>query len=203
MMLEPRLPKYQWGQRVKAVSNLENDGSFPDAPRKRCSCARATPVKSCRSACIRRRTSRFTWWNSPSALWSAVSRKRSSRSSRTIRTRRIWRFWKRSIMDTMQLSAHPNEFDRKRIERAIKARKRYRYVTPRVAATANGYRIESPCCSRNIDPEGGVVDVALLLYDADRASMAAFPKRSQKWYVGVAQQLWSVSRAVGAAECRS
>ena len=32
MMLEPRLPKYQWGQRVKAVSNLENDGSFPDAP---------------------------------------------------------------------------------------------------------------------------------------------------------------------------
>jgi hypothetical protein len=73
-------------------------------------------------------------------------------------------------MDAMQLSAHPNEFDRKRIERAIKARKRYRYVTPRVAATANGYRIESPCCSRNIDPEGGVVDVALLLYDADRAA---------------------------------
>jgi hypothetical protein len=80
------------------------------------------------------------------------------------------------MMDAMQLSAHPNEFDRKRIERAIKARKRYRYVTPRVAATANGYRIESPCCSRNIDPEGGVVDVALLLYDADRAAWQLFRK---------------------------
>ena len=32
MMIEPRLPKYQWGQRVKALSDLHNDGSFPDAP---------------------------------------------------------------------------------------------------------------------------------------------------------------------------
>jgi nitrogen fixation protein NifZ len=31
-MIEPRLPKYQWGQRVKAVIDLVNDGSFPDAP---------------------------------------------------------------------------------------------------------------------------------------------------------------------------
>jgi hypothetical protein len=28
----------------------------------------------------------------------------------------------------------------------------------------DGYRIASPCCSRNIDPDGGVVDIALLLY---------------------------------------
>lgn len=32
MMIEPRLPKYQWGQRVKAAVDLHNDGSFPDAP---------------------------------------------------------------------------------------------------------------------------------------------------------------------------
>jgi nitrogen fixation protein NifZ len=32
MMLEPRMPKYQWGQRVKAAIDLHNDGSFPDAP---------------------------------------------------------------------------------------------------------------------------------------------------------------------------
>lgn len=32
MMLDLRLPKYQWGQRVKAVIDLRNDGSFPDAP---------------------------------------------------------------------------------------------------------------------------------------------------------------------------
>jgi nitrogen fixation protein NifZ len=33
-MMEPRLPKYQWGQRVKALIDLYNDGSFPDAPEK-------------------------------------------------------------------------------------------------------------------------------------------------------------------------
>jgi nitrogen fixation protein NifZ len=31
MMIEPRIPKYQWGQRVKALIDLFNDGSFPDA----------------------------------------------------------------------------------------------------------------------------------------------------------------------------
>ena len=31
-MIEPRLPRYQWGQRVKALIDLVNDGSFPNAP---------------------------------------------------------------------------------------------------------------------------------------------------------------------------
>lgn len=30
--MEPRLPRYQWGQRVHAVGDLFNDGSFPDEP---------------------------------------------------------------------------------------------------------------------------------------------------------------------------
>jgi nitrogen fixation protein NifZ len=30
-MIEPRLPKYQWGQRVKVLADLVNDGTFPDA----------------------------------------------------------------------------------------------------------------------------------------------------------------------------
>jgi nitrogen fixation protein NifZ len=30
-MIEPRLPKFQWGQRVKALIDLKNDGSFPNA----------------------------------------------------------------------------------------------------------------------------------------------------------------------------
>jgi len=30
-MIEPRIPRFQWGQRVKALINLHNDGSFPDA----------------------------------------------------------------------------------------------------------------------------------------------------------------------------
>jgi hypothetical protein len=74
------------------------------------------------------------------------------------------------------VSAHPNEFDRKRIERSLKRRKRYRYVSPNVVAVVNGYRIESPCCSRNIDPEGGIVDVALVLHDANHQSWQLFRK---------------------------
>jgi len=31
-MFEPRLPRFQWGQRVKALVDLHNDGSFPDRP---------------------------------------------------------------------------------------------------------------------------------------------------------------------------
>jgi hypothetical protein len=55
----------------------------------------------------------------------------------------------------------PNEFDRKRIERTIAGRRRYRYVSPSVHMVDGGYVVRSPCCSRNIDPDGGVVDVAL------------------------------------------
>jgi len=29
-MIDPRLPKYQWGQRVKTLVDLHNDGTFPD-----------------------------------------------------------------------------------------------------------------------------------------------------------------------------
>jgi hypothetical protein len=61
--------------------------------------------------------------------------------------------------------SQPNEFDFRRIERALEKRKRYRYVSPILLRTANGYRIQSPCCSRNIDADGGVVDIALLLFD--------------------------------------
>jgi nitrogen fixation protein NifZ len=31
-MIEPRLPKHQWGMKVRAVVELINDGSFPEAP---------------------------------------------------------------------------------------------------------------------------------------------------------------------------
>lgn len=79
----------------------------------------------------------------------------------------------------MQPPAHPNDFDRRRIERALQQRKRYRYVIPRVLAAADGYRIESACCSRNIDPEGGVVDIALLRYDADQGNWHLFRKNHE------------------------
>jgi len=74
------------------------------------------------------------------------------------------------------MPAHPNDFDRKRIERALQSRKRYRYVTPSVAPVTDGYRVESPCCSRNIDPDGGIIDVALLLHDSGRRRWQLFRK---------------------------
>jgi hypothetical protein len=64
------------------------------------------------------------------------------------------------------LKAHPNEVDRKRIECALGSRRRYRYVLPSVKQVKGGYLIESPCCSRDIDKDGGVIDVALLHHDA-------------------------------------
>lgn len=59
---------------------------------------------------------------------------------------------------------HPNDVDRKRIERALAGRERYRYVTPVVRPAQRGYRIESPCCSRNIDEGGGTIDIARIEY---------------------------------------
>ncbi|NNM57805.1 hypothetical protein [Acidocella sp.] len=64
------------------------------------------------------------------------------------------------------MAPHPNEFDQHRIERALARRVRYRYVAPRVVAEAGGYKVESPCCSRNVDTEGDVIDIALIQYDA-------------------------------------
>lgn len=57
---------------------------------------------------------------------------------------------------------HPNELDLRRIERALRDRKRYRYVRPRVVAVADGYLVRSACCSRTVDPDGGEIDVAWL-----------------------------------------
>jgi hypothetical protein len=78
--------------------------------------------------------------------------------------------------NTTRPFAHPNDLDRRRIERSLQTRNRYRYVTPQVATTIGGYRIESPCCSRNIDKDGGMVDVALLLHDSDGAQWELFRK---------------------------
>ncbi len=81
------------------------------------------------------------------------------------------------------MPAHPNELDLRRIQRALKSRRRYRYVEPRVVKAAGGYRIESACCSRNIDKEGGVVDIALLLFDPARTLWQLFRKdhAAQAW----------------------
>ena len=56
------------------------------------------------------------------------------------------------------------------LERALRARVRYRYVQPNVLREGDSFRIQSPCCSRNIDPSGGLIDIALLV-----------PSASQRW----------------------
>ena len=50
-----------------------------------------------------------------------------------------------------------------RVQRALQQRVRYRYVQPTVTRLGDGFHIESPCCSRNVVPDGGVIDIALLL----------------------------------------
>jgi len=63
---------------------------------------------------------------------------------------------------------HPNEFDCRRIARVLESRRRYRYVEPRVVPIPGGYRIESPCCSRNVDPAGGIIDIARIEHGVDQ-----------------------------------
>lgn len=63
--------------------------------------------------------------------------------------------------------AHPNEIDLLRITRALGARARYRYVQPEVSTVPSGYLVRSPCCSRRPDPDGGVIDVARLVWHGD------------------------------------
>lgn len=75
---------------------------------------------------------------------------------------------------------HPNDLDRKRIARALMARKRYRYVTPDVLGVDRGYRIESPCCSRNIDAEGGPVDIALIEFQEGSCGWRLYGKNHDR-----------------------
>ena len=54
-----------------------------------------------------------------------------------------------------------------RLAQALRERVRYRYVQPLVLREENSFRIQSPCCSRNVDPSGGLIDIALLVPHMD------------------------------------
>ena len=96
---------------------------------------------------------------------------------------------------------HPNEVDCKRIERALANRERYRYVSPRVYPVFNGYRVESPCCSRNIDKEGGVIDIAQLEYLPAAGAWRLYRKnhRADQWETYAA--LSSLMEALEVLKC--
>jgi len=52
------------------------------------------------------------------------------------------------------------DFVRAHIRRVLRTRLRYRYVRPQVLHAEAGWRIVSPCCSRNVDSRGGLIDIA-------------------------------------------
>lgn len=53
--------------------------------------------------------------------------------------------------------------DRVRIEVALEARSRYKYVNPQLVREGAGWTVRSPNCSRNVDKQGGVIDIAWLV----------------------------------------
>ena len=57
--------------------------------------------------------------------------------------------------------------DAHRIRQALAGRTRYQYVRPRVEPEGRGWKIVSPNCSRNIDPQGGDIDIAWFEPGAD------------------------------------
>lgn len=56
------------------------------------------------------------------------------------------------------VSGQVHDLLQRRLERALRERVRYRYVQPNVLIEGSSYRIQSPCCSRKVDPTGGVID---------------------------------------------
>ena len=71
-----------------------------------------------------------------------------------------------------------------RLQRALRERLRYRYVKPSVLAEGDNFRIQSPCCSRNVDPQGGKIDIALLVPQAcGHWSLCARDHASSTWIV--------------------
>ena len=74
---------------------------------------------------------------------------------------------------------HPNEFDLRRIQRAIGQRERYRYVEPTVLPIDDGYRIECACCSRTVRPDGGIVDIALIRWSDTEGAWLLFARNHE------------------------
>ena len=73
------------------------------------------------------------------------------------------------------------DLDARRILRALRHRVRYRYVKPRVLREEEGWRVVSPCCSRNIDAFGAEIDIALLRVEPPRWHLYARNHQQGCW----------------------
>ena len=77
-------------------------------------------------------------------------------------------------------SRHPNELDLRRIAQMLEKRARYRYVSVSVIPATNGYRVVSPCCSRTVDPGGGLIDIALIEFNEPTKQWKLFNKLHER-----------------------
>jgi hypothetical protein len=69
-----------------------------------------------------------------------------------------------------------------RLERALRERVRYRYVKPTVLLEGDSYRVQSPCCSRRVDPAGGLIDIALLVpHEGNSWCLCSRDHSNQSW----------------------
>jgi hypothetical protein len=76
-----------------------------------------------------------------------------------------------------------------RMQRALRERLRYRYVQPQVLREGDCFRIQSPCCSRNVDPEGGLIDIALLIPNGPASwSLCSRDHANQAWVAQLRDQ---------------
>ena len=66
--------------------------------------------------------------------------------------------------------------DARRIENALRERSRYKYVRPQVLREGLGWKVVSPNCSRNIDPDGGEIDIAWLVPDGPGGGWRLFSR---------------------------
>lgn len=87
----------------------------------------------------------------------------------------------RSHLQSVSPVVSERELMRRRIVRALNDRKRYRYVKPAVTTTEDGWLITSPCCSRNVDPEGGVIDIARLTRNETQWQLHARSTDRSSW----------------------
>lgn len=71
--------------------------------------------------------------------------------------------------------------DSVRILDALRERVRYRYVQPVVLPVDAGWKVVSPCCSRNVDDEGGVIDIAWLEPTASGWRLHSRDHTAQRW----------------------
>ncbi|CAB3671153.1 DUF3024 domain-containing protein [Paraburkholderia rhynchosiae] len=79
-------------------------------------------------------------------------------------------------------AGRPFDLTQRQIEQALRERTRYRYVVPRVLRDGQGFRVESPCCSHNVDANGGLIDIAWLTRDEDGMwHLSARDHASHRW----------------------